>query len=459
MGVFPLCSWTSGVGAEIALAVLLRDIHPGKSDDWPRSSYPDSFTVIGDNLFFAAQEEEDSTRVWVADSDLQIYALEDLMIEHTTDSYYYSAVTFHELSSTELIIFTANWIFAYDRELNETRPRYFGHDLEPNDYQSFDYGDWFYFQASNTETGCELLALRQDSDGLVTTALPIDDLQYPQTFVVFQDLLFFVAFDDISANSQSLYYINDATHNNTAERIDLNFTALNTAPVVVNDKLFLLSTKEDTSLELHVLDSNLTLTLVQDFVESDYVTAMTALGDSVVFGLMGSLWVSDGVTATLLLETFDYFRTDPSMATVFKDKLYILSFANVFVTNGTAAGTGPLLNALVTDTRNLVVVEDKLCFFALTISESGVPSDSYDLWCGDGTPEGTAIVSVSWPNNRALLPSNVFLTAFDGKLVFSASDDEVGQEPWAIVFGVSAAWQAGLAFSAVLLLGLHFVLW
>ena len=105
--------------------------------------------------------------------------------------------------------------------------------------------------------------------------------------VVFQDLLFFVATDNSSASSQSLYYINDATHTGTAERIDLNFTALNTPPVVVNDKLFLLSTKEDNSLELNILDSNLTLTLLQDFDESYYVTAMNILGDSVVFGLNG----------------------------------------------------------------------------------------------------------------------------------------------------------------------------
>lgn len=138
MGILPalLCWWNSSVGAEIALAILW-DIYPGKSDYWPPSSFPNSFTVIGDELFFSAQEESNSTRVWVADSDLQIYALEDLTIEHTNDPYDFSAVTFRELNRTELIIFTANGVFTYDRELNETNPIYFGHILEPNDYQFF----------------------------------------------------------------------------------------------------------------------------------------------------------------------------------------------------------------------------------------------------------------------------------------------------------------------------------
>jgi len=454
-----LCWWNSSVGAEIALAILW-DINPGRSDNWPDSSYPDSFTVIGDELFFAAQDESNSTRVWVADGDLQIYALEDLTIEHTVDSYDYSAVAFRELNRTELIIFTANGVFKYDRELNETNPIYFGHILEPNDYQFFDYGDWFYFQASNTDTGCELIAFQQDSDGLVETALPIDNLQFPQNFLVFQDLLFFVAIDNITSSGQSLYYINDATHNGTADRIDFNFSALNTPPVVVNDKIFLLSTTKDNKLELNILDSNLTLTLIQDFDEGYVATAMSILGDYVVFGLTGNLWVSDGVTATLILETYDYFTTEPSVATVFKDKLYILSLNNIFFTNATAAGTGPLLvDFSVFAPRNLVVVEDKLCFFALTISESRVPADRYDLWCGDGTPEGTATVSVSWPNNQALLPNSVFLTVFNGTLVFPALSNEVGLEPCVIVFGVSAALQAGIAISTLLLLGLHLVLW
>jgi hypothetical protein len=96
-------------------------------------------------------------------------------------------------------------------------------------------------------------------------------------------------------------------------------------------------------LELNILDSNLTLTLIQDFDEGYVATAMSILGDYVVFVLTGNLWVSDGVTATLILETYDYFTTEPSVATVFKDKLYILSLNNIFFTNATAAGTGPLL--------------------------------------------------------------------------------------------------------------------
>jgi hypothetical protein len=52
------------------------------------------------------------------------------------------------------------------------------------------------------------------------------------------------------------------------------------------------------------------------------------------------------------------------------------------------------------------------------------------------------------------------LTVFNGTLVFPAGSNEVGVEPYVIVFGVSAALQAGIAIStAPLLLGLHLVLW
>ena len=50
-----------------ARVVLVKDINPGSSYDFPNSSFPDNFTEFEEQLFFTANDGENGDELWVSD--------------------------------------------------------------------------------------------------------------------------------------------------------------------------------------------------------------------------------------------------------------------------------------------------------------------------------------------------------------------------------------------------------
>ena len=97
-----------------------------------------------------------------------------------------------------------------------------------------------------------------------------------------------------------------------------------------------------------------------------------------------------------------------------------------WVTDGTAAGTGPLADLMpgpaASDPRDLTVVGNLLFFSALT------PGAGRELCVTDGTPAGTRLVLDLWPGATSSTPRT--FAAVGGVLLFVADEPGHGSELW-----------------------------
>ena len=151
---------------------------------------------------------------------------------------------------------------------------------------------------------------------------------------------------------------------------------------------------------------------------------MVSLGDRLVFTFWGQgLWVTD-VTGTRKIHDreLDYYNA-PLVWTVFEGRLYYIVNGILWSTDGTEAGTGPLLdrdgNPIFTPYR-FAVLGDRLVFTAQNVF-------GLTLWESDGTPAGTFPIE---PPVR--INSPVELVGAGERVFFPSYDSSTGWELWAV---------------------------
>ncbi len=216
---------------------------------------------------------------------------------------------------------------------------------------------------------------------------------YPEALCVFNDFLFFSAYD---GNKHNLYKT-DGTEAGT---------------VVVMDSI--------DAVTLVALDNKLIIFATQP---------------------QCGIWVSDGTTAgTNLIYSDIRIPHDYNQAwKVWNNKLYFyggtcgwLDNCEVWVTNGTTAGTamlkdirpGPDAGIHINSYTNFTEYNDKLYFNA----NDGTHGNEW--WSTDGTTLGTQMLKDINPGTASGAGGYSNPTEFDGKLFFSANDGINGYEPW-----------------------------
>jgi ELWxxDGT repeat protein len=144
------------------------------------------------------------------------------------------------------------------------------------------------------------------------------------------------------------------------------------------------------------------------------------------------LWSSNGTSAgTKLLKDINAHTvgSEPVELTSFKNKLFFgattgRNRSNIFMSNGTSAGTSLVKRFAL---RN--AAPESLTVVGSTLFFAGFDKQGWNLWKSDGTKAGTVQVKDLQPNDReGQMPRS--LTAFGGKLYFSADDGAKGTELW-----------------------------
>ncbi len=160
--------------------------------------------------------------------------------------------------------------------------------------------------------------------------------------------------------------------------------------------------------------------------------ALKVSGDKLYFsandGINGAeLWCTDGTDAnTHIVKDLaaGFNGSNPQYLTAFSNKLCFWATDGVdsglYITDGSDTGTHMLASHIFTPNSENAVLDNKLYFFADTLSAPGTSA----LWSTDGTPAGTSWVSHAFYSTtqysyRSYL--SAFMNAYNGKLYFGAA--------------------------------------
>ena len=271
-------------------------------------------------------------------------------------------------------------------------------DICPGDCSSFPYpivavGNRLLFPASDREHGRELWA----SDGTAAGTVRISDFT--------PEYLWPDGFSGAVLDGRLLFAVDDGEHGNELWIAD--------------------GTSEGTRL---VADLN------RVDVGGSFPGSLMPFGSQVVFAVLtfgeSALWKSDGTEAgTVLIRTFG--PDEPDGATplnVYAEAgglLFYVSGGGLWRTDGTAAGTFPLADRAASSCcipAGLRAVGSTVFF------ELGDEPHGFELWASDGTVAGTRLVLDILPGAQGSTPRE--LTAFQGRLWFTADSPGAGRELW-----------------------------
>lgn len=301
------------------------------------------------------------------------------------------------------------------------------------------------FAASDSGHGGELWGTDGHRAFLLRDIAPGTASSDPQGLVQAGGRAYFSADDGVHGRE---LWMTDGTPGGTRMVADIHPGAAGSTPTaltVVDGKLFFQADDGQHATELWVSDGTAAGThLVKDIADKpagSFPYNLTAVGDELFFSATDSehgraLWRSDGTVAgTVLVKDFFPGGFDPPVPlpifpghlTAAGDRLFLTgwdgtgSYSQLWVSDGTLAGTVKLLEGLGEDpksghTLSLAVAGDTLFF-----------NRGDDLWKSDGTPEGTVLVK-DFPSPGFSLPKQFF--AFDDKVAFIAGSEQNGYELW-----------------------------
>ncbi|MEM8676645.1 MAG: ELWxxDGT repeat protein [Cyanobacteria bacterium P01_G01_bin.67] len=373
---------------------LLADINPGTSEyGYPFSSLVSSFTEFKDKLYFSAKDEEHGEELWVSDGTTTGTKLVADINPNVSDyGYVFGSEISNLIEFSGKLYFTADdgehgnelWVSdgttAGTQLLADVNPTVsdYGNPFSSRISNLTKFDDKLYFTADDGANGNELWVSNGTTAG---TQLLIDinsnlgeygeDGSYANSFIEFDDKLYFTA--DDGANGNELW-VSDGTTEGTQLLIDIN-------PGINNYG-----------------------------VNSSYAYGFTEFDDRLYFsannGINGhELWVSDGTTkGTKLLVDIDpsvnNYGGGDSFANDFTeldDKLYFTAgeYGNreIWVTDGTTVGTQ----------------------FIVDLNPGIKSSDKYGYDYGYGYAATN-------------------LTIVNNELFFSANDGETGSELYKLTF-------------------------
>lgn len=294
--------------------------------------------------------------------------------------------------------------------------------------------------------------------GLVKDILPGAAESQPRNFMQFGDKVVFSTRD--ATNSYYELWITDGTSAGTTKIRNLDYI-INYGSAILNGKLYFQAASSGYSLTIWSTDG-VTASQVADITPQE--ANLTTFGDWVYFnGDSTNAALSNrggGVSGYELLRTngtiteiaADINQTSnntswskPTNLAVYNGALYFSANdgthgAELMKFDGTSASlvTDFYPGAAASSPWNLAVFNGKLYYSAVD------STNSRELYVSDGTGAGTSLLAEIFPGVSVCAPTDHFcysrtnssdprlFTAFDGKLIFSAIDANVGGELFAI---------------------------
>ncbi len=201
----------------------------------------------------------------------------------------------------------------------------------------------------------------------------------------------------------------------------------------VGSTLFFTATDKTHGRELWKKDGSSAAVLVKDIIvgtDSSSISELTAVGSTLFFsannGINGQeLWKSDGTLAgTSLVKdywqspgdlTTRNYSSSPAELTAANGRLYYRAWPDInvypspylMVSDGTAAGTGPVRTDLVLPLpwnfpSTITTVGNEVYFYG-----AGPDNHGYELWKSNGTAAGTVEIADVWPGAGGSYVSNI----------------------------------------------------
>ncbi|CAK6700728.1 ELWxxDGT repeat protein [Synechococcus sp. CBW1107] len=267
---------------------------------------------------------------------------------------------------------------------------------------------------------------------------------YPQSFTIFNDALYFVAYDSIEG--WEAFRSNGSSVEKLTTLSDFGnwFSAFAFGTASIGSKLFFRA--KDTTAELWSTDGTV---LNTNPITSGgvYPTGITAIGTKLFFtgndvtnGV--ELWLYDGTNPPAVLKNINTGNADanPNFITAVGDTLFFRANDgggdDLWISDGTELGTANISDGLVRDgaavtlssISNLTAAGTNLFFTAQDL-RNGVTS-GVELWVSDGTDAGTTRVKdIRAGTASGLGISTSYLTAVGNTLFFVANDGS-GDDLW-----------------------------
>jgi uncharacterized repeat protein (TIGR01451 family) len=403
---------------------------------------PHNFTVVGDTLFFVADDTNYGRKLWKTDGTLAGTVLvKDINLTSTLNG---SPVNLTNVNGT---LFFNTYHPNYGIELWKTDGTEAGtvlvKDINPGTNQSYpaslaNLNGTLFFRADDGVNGSELWK----SDGTPEGTVMVKDINpgghsSPISMVNVGGTLFFVANEDGFYGSE--LWKSDGTAQGTVKlqpsgHLPLSLTDVNgTLFFDYNYGLW----KSDGTPQGTVLVKNNFSGFSKGYPEN-----LTPVGSTLYFRVSTSngkeLWKSDGTTAgTVFIKhilPFSYSFSTREIINV-GSTLYLRAHdathgAELWKSDGTTEGT-TLVKDINPDNSSsyphsnpsyLTDVNGTLFFNAY----DGV--NGQELWKSDGTPEGTVMVKDIKPGTDGSLPRNLF--NWNGTLYFQADGGVYGPELW-----------------------------
>ena len=368
-------------------------------------STPRHLTVVGDELYFAANDGFFSgTELWRTDGERTT-----LVVERTFGSRGSFLINENNLAVVEekLVFASSDGAFRSDVDIsvydpsttNEVVVLRGGRELGSEPRLFTEYKGELYFAAGDQATGIELWK----TDGSPTGTRLVKDINpgradsSPTRFVEVNEFLLFRAIEP--------------THENELWRTD--------------------GTEEGTVLVKDIFEGKSPSVI-------DFLTVLTRADgrQEVIFNAQNEkqgqkeLWKSDG-TAQGTVRVVDS-NLNPRNLLEFNGEVYFAGVSlehgrELWKTDGTAAGTMLVKDMMPGTESGFTANTGHLAIFGDNLYFSAAGNEGAELWRTDGTPQGTQLVKDINPNGGSF---PMHLTPYDGELFFSAEDGQAGRELW-----------------------------
>ena len=382
--------------------VLIKDINPGLADGFAHSMT--NFTIVGDWLYFNANDGTGGTELWRSDGT----SVGTLLVKDLTPGS--SSTEFFALKQIEnTLYFNSNGggmghqLWRSDgTEVGTTIVKQYAHGSSAPS-EVFKFKNKIYFAANYDGNGLELW----ETDGSEAGTLLVKDINVGAgssitwyggvpTFTVMGDYFYFAADDGIN---QTQLWKSDGTTLGTVmvKRIHPTLGSFPYNLTVLNNMLFFRSS-----------------------------------GDGVVPNLNDELWRSDGTEAgTVIVKDINPNAGAEILYLTRSENLLFftaddgVSGNELWRTDGSAAGTfitKDLNNSSAAYPQGFAASGNDLVFF----NQPG--SDKVEIWKSNGLENGTALVKeVSLGPDGSPYPNATYV---EGKLFFTMNDVASGHELW-----------------------------